>query len=358
MSKNTHPRVLIVSSSIDRGGLGNYLLTLTDILKSAGYTPCFLLTHGCGELYGSLKNLARDIYVCRIKYAVVKYFCILKEIWRQHPDMIINNYNAPVQYLAPFLPLGTKVVHILHSDDRRFYRIAAINAWRVNAWVAPSPAVAANFKAYMEGEGQERVRIIPHGTRIGAITKKEFSAIIELIFVGALYEHKGVCLLPKICNRLSECGIVFHMTIVGNGPARKNLEESFGKTRQFVSFIGEIETAELEEYWSRSDILVFPSRLESFGLVLIEAMAHGVIPIVSPLRGIFDSIISHGHDGFIASSFDNPLTYVEEIIRLIADRALMQNVSRNARETARFRFSIERMKENYTNLLQELCQKK
>lgn len=349
---------MIVSSSIDRGGLGNYLLTLTGILKSAGHSTFFLLTHGCGELYGSLENLAHDIYVCRRNGAVVKYFCILKEIWMQRPDVIINNYNAPVQYLAPFLPLGTKVVHILHSDDRRFYRIAAINAWRVNAWVAPSPAVAANFNAYTQGKYEKRVRLIPHGTRIGKKIKNQLHDEVELIFVGALYEHKGIALLPEICRILAERGIVFHMTIVGDGPERRKLEELFAGIQSYVSFVGEIAPAKLEEYWSQSDILVFPSQLEAFGLVLVEAMAHGVIPIVSPLKGVFDFVVNQGYDGIIVDSFMDPLPYVDKIIQLVRKRSLMQDIKRNAIKTVSERFSIDKMGYNYTKLLCELCQKK
>jgi len=356
--KNEYLRVMVASSSIDRGGLGNYLLTLAGILKSAGCSTCFLLTHGRGELYGSLDNIIHDICVCSRKGTVAKYFCVLKEIWKKRPDIIINNYNAPVQYLAPFLPLGTKVVHILHSDDKRFYRIAVINAWRVNAWVAPSPAVAANFNAYAKRKYEKRVKLIAHGTRTGEISRNNLSDKAELIFVGALYEHKGIALLPEICRILAERNIMFHITIVGNGPERRKLEGSFAEIQSYVSFVGEIGANELEKYWSRSDLLVFPSRLEAFGLVLIEAMAHGVIPIVSPLNGIFDFIISPGYDGIIVDSFTDPLPYVDEIVKLVRNRPLMKDMKQNAIKTAVERFSIDGMKNNYIELLYELCQKK
>jgi len=356
--KKEYQRVMVVSSSIDRGGLGNYLLTLAGILKSAGYPTCFLLTHGRGELYGSLENIIHDICVCSRKDTVAKYFCVLKEIWKKRPDVIINNYNATVQYLAPFLPLGTKVVHILHSDDRRFYRIAAINTWRVNAWVAPSPAVATNFNAYAKGKYEKRVKLIPHGTRIAEISRNNFSNKVELIFVGALYEYKGISLLPEICKILAKRGIVFHITVVGDGPERRKLEGSFSEIQSYVSFVGKIGANELEKYWSRSDLLVFPSRLEAFGLVLIEAMAHGVIPIVSPLKGIFDFIISPEYDGIIVDSFTDPLPYVDKIVKLVRNRPLMKDMKQNAIKTAVERFSIEEMKNNYNKLLYELCQKK
>ena len=72
--------------------------------------------------------------------------------------------------------------------------------------------------------------------------------------------------------------------IVGDGPARKELERRFPD----AVFVGAKRGEELAGYYRRSDVFVFPSRTDTFGLVLAEAMASGVPVAAYPVRGPID----------------------------------------------------------------------
>jgi glycosyltransferase involved in cell wall biosynthesis len=74
--------------------------------------------------------------------------------------------------------------------------------------------------------------------------------------------------------------------VVGDGPARRKLERAFPEAR----FVGAKFGSELAACYQRSDAFVFPSRTETFGLVMLEAMACGVPVAALPVRGPLDVV--------------------------------------------------------------------
>jgi len=74
--------------------------------------------------------------------------------------------------------------------------------------------------------------------------------------------------------------------VVGDGPARAKLQRRFPR----AVFVGAKSGAELASYYRRSDVFVFPSRTETFGLVMLEAMASGVPVAAFPVRGPLDVV--------------------------------------------------------------------
>ena len=86
--------------------------------------------------------------------------------------------------------------------------------------------------------------------------------------------------------------------VVGDGPQRKELEKRFPD----AMFVGAKFGVELASYFQGADVLVFPSRTDTFGLVLIEAMACGTPVAAYPVRGPIDVVKDPG-----AGVLDNDL---------------------------------------------------
>jgi len=74
--------------------------------------------------------------------------------------------------------------------------------------------------------------------------------------------------------------------VVGDGPQRRELEQRFPEAK----FVGLKSGVELASYYRRADVFVFPSRTDTFGLVLIEAMACGTPVAAYPVRGPIDVV--------------------------------------------------------------------
>jgi len=73
---------------------------------------------------------------------------------------------------------------------------------------------------------------------------------------------------------------------VGDGPQRKALQARYPE----AVFVGAKRGAELASYFRRADVFVFPSRTDTFGLVLVEAMACGTPVAAFPVRGPVDVV--------------------------------------------------------------------
>jgi glycosyltransferase involved in cell wall biosynthesis len=82
--------------------------------------------------------------------------------------------------------------------------------------------------------------------------------------------------------------------VVGDGPDLARLKAKYPQVR----FAGFKSGAELAGYYASADVFVFPSRTDTFGLVILEALASGVPVAAYPVRGPLD-IIRHGETGFL-----------------------------------------------------------
>lgn len=86
--------------------------------------------------------------------------------------------------------------------------------------------------------------------------------------------------------------------VIGDGPLRKKLEKKYGAGHTFVGYK---HGPELVDWLSLTDVLVFPSRTETFGLVVLEALACGIPVAAYDVMGPRD-IITHGKDGYLTDN--------------------------------------------------------
>ena len=117
------------------------------------------------------------------------------------------------------------------------------------------------------------------------------------------------------------------LTVVGVRP---------GEAVDGVDWLGVLPPARMAEVYSKADLLIFPTRYESFGLVIIEAMAAGLPVIVSD--AIPDGIVVDGRNGIVIAGHD-PSDYATALKRL-ADPGIRSVMATANRDDAR-RFSIE-----------------
>ena len=91
--------------------------------------------------------------------------------------------------------------------------------------------------------------------------------------------------------------------LVGDGPYRQELENKY----KDVKFVGFKLGKELAYYFANADVFVFPSRWETFGIVMIEAMACGTPVAAYPCRGPED-VVDHGKTGFLSEDLNLAIT--------------------------------------------------
>lgn len=169
-----------------------------------------------------------------------------------------------------------------------------------------------------------------------------------LLYVGRLSGEKRLQDLRPLLDRLPQVRLAF----VGDGPAQADLEKLFAGTK--TKFMGFLHGEELLQAYASADIFVFPSSLETFGLVVVEAMAAGLPVVASQVGGIPD-VIREGETGYTF-----PIGDVEGLIRgieaILAEPDKRQQMSLAARayaETQTWEHMMDEVIVHYARLIEE-----
>ena len=168
-----------------------------------------------------------------------------------------------------------------------------------------------------------------------------------LLYVGRLSEEKKVDQLKALVERLP--GV--RLALVGDGPARESLQEHFAGTP--TKFMGYLRGEALFQAYASADVFVFPSALETFGLVVVEAMAAG-IPVVSSRVGGIPDVVEEGKTGYTFEVGDTE-KLVAGVQQTIRDTATMHRMGHDARafaETQSWDSMMEEVIEHYARLIE------
>ena len=171
---------------------------------------------------------------------------------------------------------------------------------------------------------------------------------VVVCFISRLVAEKGLSVLAQVAEDLEHQGIAHKCLVVGDGPARKDLEKDMNE----AIFTGKLFGEELSQAYASSDIFLFPSESETFGNVTLEAMASGLPCVVADATGSKSLVVS-GESGFLARPRDSD-QFFEYTRDLILDRKLREKMGRKAQEKS-LEFSwdaiLAQMKDNYVALL-------
>ena len=155
----------------------------------------------------------------------------------------------------------------------------------------------------------------------------------NIIFWGRFSEEKGVDLIIKAAKTILEEFPNTHFYLIGDGPLSNSL---IGlvielKLESNIHFTGFLPQKEIIAYASSSDVVIFPSRYESFGMMVIEAMALKK-PVIGTNVGGIKEIIQSYKNGILVSPDSNEISKV--IINLLKNNELQNTLSREAYETS------------------------
>ena len=180
------------------------------------------------------------------------------------------------------------------------------------------------------GRGVETDRFAPvHRSRTwrGGLGVDERVPVIN--FTGRLVLEKNVMALPDISRRLDNKGTPYRMVVVGEGPARARLEAAMPR----AIFTGRLEAEALATAYASSDLFCFPSESETFGNVLLEAMASGLPSVAVAATGSADLVLEN-RTGFLTDPSDGADGLSSAVARLASNPDLRVRMSHAARAHA------------------------
>jgi glycosyltransferase involved in cell wall biosynthesis len=214
---------------------------------------------------------------------------------------------------------------------RRAPRLAKPVLRRAAVVVAPSRALASTA----EQLGAREVRVIPSGVDVPAAVPEPDDPP-HVLFAGRLSPEKGILELVEAARGLP-------LVVAGDGPLRARVPTA----------LGAVPHDELLPMYGRAAVVACPSRREGFGVVCLEAMAHGRPVVASAVGGLLDLVVD-GETGILVEPGD-VAGLRAALERLLGDAELRTRMGAAARERARDSFAWDRVTDLTLGLYEEVA---
>ncbi|MFJ2262822.1 glycosyltransferase family 4 protein [Streptomyces sp. NPDC087844] len=244
------------------GDLGHYLRARSAFQRQVG--DCDLLVEVCNGMPYLAPLWHRGPTLCLVNHV--------------HTDLWRMRFGGP---LAPAARLGRRLEHWALAGGQRGGLLVAV-----------SPSTAHALRAI--GVERERIRVVHNGVEEpGAPAERSPEPLF--LAVGRLVEYKRIELLLRLWERVRPV-TGGRLVIVGDGPERHRLQQLAGPG---VEFTGHVSEGEKHRLLCAAWLLLHPSAVEGWGLVVTEAAARETPAIAFDVPGLRDSIVD-GETGLLA----------------------------------------------------------
>lgn len=197
---------------------------------------------------------------------------------------------------------------------------------------------------------------ITHGEN--AAIRKKFNIPLEakiLLYVGRLTLEKNIPFLLEVFREIVKKRDDLYFVLIGEGYLSEALKKTTSKwgIESKVIFTGRIEWQEVIKIYRQAYLFLFASLTDTQGLIIIEASYFGV-PIIALKDDCYEGMLIDGKNGYTVYPHQVSL-FVEKISKLLEDRVLHQEFSKNAQEIAK-NFSAENQARKLISIYQEVLE--
>jgi len=285
-----------------------------------------------------------------------------RELLAEHRFDILHFHEPFVPFLSPTVLDQSQTVNIatFHAFGgfSPSYWVGKWFAGRLNdklhGRIAVSGAARHFISRYFPGE----YRIIPNGVDLDRFADAEpFEELrdgtINILFVGRFEERKGLTHLLQAYHRLRKRHVDARLLIIGSGPKQREYQRFVG-LRQIrdVMFLGRVSDDAKARYFASADIFCAPATgQESFGIVLLEAMAAGVPIVASDIHG-YKNVVQRGIQGLLVEP-KNHRALAAALYRLSNDEELRHRMGEEGRSKAP-EYAWDRVSEQIVDFYREV----
>ncbi|EJN36729.1 glycosyltransferase [Pseudomonas sp. GM84] len=353
-------RITLVSETFppEINGVANTLGRLSDGLRQRGHHVEVVRPRQAGEV--PVDN-DQQLLLCRgwalpgypgLQWGEVSMHTLLRRWRRQRPDVLYIATEGPLglSALRAARRLGVPVVSGFHTNFPQYsgqYGLGLLARllthylrWfhrRTVATLVPS----ASQRVELERRGFERLALMARGVDACLFNPARRSQSlreawglgaddIAVLHVGRLAAEKNLALLRLCMAALQKTYPQqrLRLIVVGDGPQRAALEQQLPE----ALFCGAQRGETLAEHYASGDLFLFPSLTETFGNVVLEAMASG-LAVVAYDEAAAAQHIRHGHSGALAMPGDQA-AFIDAACWLLEESETLRRVRLNARQHA------------------------
>ncbi|KKP87725.1 MAG: Glycosyltransferase [Berkelbacteria bacterium GW2011_GWA2_35_9] len=277
-----------------------------------------------------------------------KYFIKkLKELGSNLKVVHIHSLTEQLLITTIAKKLKLKVIWTIHGEldlGRNIWlkKIFATTARQVDQIICVTKNTQDQVKNYCP---DANTAVVYNGVELPKhIYEKKFNLPITIGFVGRLSAEKNFSYFVQLIEGLWAKNIEVKIQIAGN-----KIDKQYDKflANRRVKFCGYLEN--MDQFYNQIDWLIFPSPSEGCPYALLEAMANGVIPVVSLIKPLLE-IIEDNCSGLVLSMKIN--SDIIKLVELLKNQTRMLNISVNAKKTAT-QYSSEIFSQNLTNIYEQ-----
>lgn len=285
----------------------------------------------------------------------------------QFTELVISTPGlAGLTALAAGRMLGIRMVGIYHTDLPQYIRYYTEDesmeelTWKYLRWFYEQmdlilvPSGFYRQQLIARDFNPRQLRLFPHGTDIEMFNPRHRSPTYwdrfgrnggpKVLYVGRVAKEKDLDILTEVYDQLAcrrpECTLA----IVGDGPFLETMKRRL--RHRNVVFTGFLLGEELGRAYASSDVFVFPSTTDTFGNVVLEAMASG-LPVVISDKGGPKEMVQHGRTGLVTKA-RNSTDLLRGIESLLDNQEMRRQMSVHVRAYAESR-SWERVYHTFWN---------
>lgn len=364
-------KVLLLTTHLNLGGIGVYVLSLAKGLVSKGHDVFVASCAGdlvaplesCGAKHLTINIKTKSVISPKIIFAQKQIIRIIKQ---EHIE-IIHAHTRVTQVLAHLVSKRTGVAYVTTCHGffkpRLFRKIFP-------CWGSRSVAISEAVRTHLVndlGMRKEDVAVVHNGVEIERFTPDKFSLAEKENFkrgygfksgapvigtVARLSSVKGQRYLILAMKKLLKDIPQIQLLLVGDGPEKDNLINQSKELGLENNVFFAPSTLDTSVPLSVMELFVFPSLLEGLGLAIIEAQAMGLPVVASDVGGIY-TLVKDGLNGFLVHPKDEQ-ALAEAILKVLKNRKKAQEMGRLARKQARQNFDLQEMVDGIEQVYQEV----
>ncbi len=354
-------KVALISGGLPLGGSTTFLLNLAGELVHRQISVLVVSLEGDNAHAEDfrLRGIPLHVEDDRTRIFEDRLASALRVLREFKPTTVVACLGPSSFEILRYLPRGVMKLGMIQSDYPEVYPPFIPYVPLLEGMVAVSRQIETNLRAHPRF-GTIPTHYLPYGVEVpkqlsGRISRKpQEGERVRILYLGRLSEpQKRVRLFPEFLEQLRASRVPLEWTIAGDGPERSWLHQHMKPREDNVQirFTGLVPYEQVPALLREHDIFLLASDAEGLPLSLLEAMGHGLVPVVSDLA----SGVSEVADPTCAILVppDEVNGYAEGIIRLAKDPTELALMGRRAAEKVRAGFSVEAMTDSWLGVLQQ-----
>lgn len=289
-----------------------------------------------------------------IKILYLRRKTMVKYIKNSSADIIISTKDIFDRWLGDYAsPSVIKIgwEHNHHHNNKRYALNIIKSSWNLDYLIL----VSKDLKKFYTKEMRKSDCTCYYIPNVLDSMPKRLATLQEkrLISVGRLSKEKGQLDLLRIFNRISHKHKDWVLDIVGDGPERETLE-AYIKSHNLeekVTLHGFQNKEYIDKLLQKSSIYIMTSFTESFGIVLLEAMSHGLPCIAFSSAEGAREIITSGKNGYLIKN-RSYTAIIKKIEDLMKNQEVRKSLGKAARASVK-QYTKEFVQEDWYNLLEK-----